>query len=151
MPKGNPGIKRKSLQQQFDEHRVKAENGCWLWTGCKDKGGYGFIRHQGKNQRAHRISLFLQGQVVPADLQVLHHCDNPSCVNPQHLYVGTNRDNQQDAVKRGRHRSGTILTKSIAECIRFGKTIGLSQEGLSRFYGVSNATISRIINGKRWI
>jgi len=77
--------------------------GCWLWSGTRFTTGYGLIRHQGKLWKAHRlIWTFVNGPIRPR-IHCCHHCDNPLCVNPNHLFLGTNRDNQQDKARKGRH------------------------------------------------
>lgn len=82
---------------------VKSEVGCWLWTARKTPRGYGRFHFHGKDGYAHRAAMALfHGIDVPADKLVMHSCDNPSCVNPAHLSIGTQYDNMQDAAKKGR-------------------------------------------------
>lgn len=84
---------------------VGAADECWEWRGFRneDRGGYGQLRHDGRQAWAHRIAWELSnGQDVPAGLYVRHACDNPPCCNPAHLSTGTQRDNMQDAKARGR-------------------------------------------------
>lgn len=87
--------------------RVQISERCWMWIGAKLGNGYGSFTHrtQGKSQtlRAHRLSWELHFGVIPNGLWVLHHCDQKLCVNPRHLFLGTNSTNQLDAVKKGRH------------------------------------------------
>lgn len=83
---------------------------CWTWTGCTDKGGYGLIRQKGKNLKAHRISMEIHTG-HGSDLCVLHSCDNPPCVNPNHLYFGTNLENARDRENRGRGRYSKRLSE----------------------------------------
>lgn len=78
-------------------------DGCWLWTGYHNKQGYGQIAYDGQRPRAaHRLSLILSGVDVPRDKLVLHSCDNPPCVNPAHLRIGTHADNRRDMYARDR-------------------------------------------------
>lgn len=78
---------------------------CWLWTGAKIRRGYGRLCFKGcKTCAAHRVAHILFIGEIPAGMLVCHSCDNPSCVNPEHLWIGTHRDNFNDMIKKGRHR-----------------------------------------------
>ena len=93
-----------SVEQRFWQN-VDASggvSGCWPWLGYHDDKGYGQI-HAGTTLRAHRLSLAIAGIVVPPSALVLHSCDNPPCVNPAHLRVGTQSDNRRDMISRNRH------------------------------------------------
>jgi HNH endonuclease len=86
--------------------QVQKSAGCWEWQGCRSDKGYGFFKYQGKQWRAHRLSwTFLHGP-IPAGKQLNHHCDNPACVNPDHLYLGDQKQNRRDAMARGRTARG---------------------------------------------
>lgn len=84
-------------------NKVKRKRGCWEWLGSKING-YGQFYYEGKNYRAHRLSYKIFIGPTPDDLFVCHKCDNPGCVNPKHLFLGTNSDNQKDCVAKGRHK-----------------------------------------------
>jgi hypothetical protein len=86
--------------------------GCWLYLGACDKGGYGIVRNNGKNVRCNRLSLehFRSAELAPG-LLACHACDNPNCVNPEHLYAGTNSDNQKDAAARGRSKGWSVVPR----------------------------------------
>lgn len=89
---------------------IPNENGCMIWNGSKDPRGYGgFVGLHKKMTSAHRYSYQLHIGIIPKGMFVCHKCDNPSCVNPEHLFLGTNSDNHQDMLKKGREKdnSGT--------------------------------------------
>jgi hypothetical protein len=85
--------------------QVQKTDGCWLWTGATVKG-YGAFFANGKSIRAHRYSYQLHHGPIPSGKMVLHHCDTPACVRPDHIYAGTNLDNVRDAMQRGRTPTG---------------------------------------------
>jgi hypothetical protein len=84
--------------------KINPETNCWEFMGNRDKDGYGKIRiGNGKRIRTHRLAVLLSGIEIPKGMFVCHRCDNPPCVNLQHLYVGTNQDNQKENFDKGRH------------------------------------------------
>ena len=80
------------------------QDGCWEWQGYRNPLGYGRMRKDGKKHLAHRISYTLFVGEIPEGKMLCHKCDNPSCVNPDHLFVGTNQDNVSDCIAKGRHK-----------------------------------------------
>lgn len=75
---------------------------CWEWVGKRDREGYGLVKWFGKLRRAHRVQWIYRNGAPPFWMHVLHKCDNPPCIRPEHLYLGTDKDNAQDRVTRGR-------------------------------------------------
>lgn len=102
MPKKiRPRLPDERNQARFWKKVEKLDSGCWEWTGLKDKDGYG----KWSQGRAHRVSYELHNGLIKSDIHVCHTCDNPSCVNPEHLWVGTNRENTKD--RNAKHRQAT--------------------------------------------
>lgn len=105
--------------------RVDQSGDCWEWTGARFPRGYGTTRFEGKNWYSHRLAWVLTNGPIPAGLQVCHTCDNPPCCRPEHLFLGTIKENLQDASAKGR------LTRSAETRERMGRW----QRGLVRLRG----------------
>lgn len=91
------------LRQRFEaNYTPEPFSGCWLWTGAYFSTGYGALSINNQNARAHRVSWELNRGPIPQGLLVCHKCDTPACVNPDHLFLGTNLDNQRDMIAKGR-------------------------------------------------
>lgn len=102
---------RKCLSAKHDPKErffsyVKMSNPCWLWVGAKSSRGYGYIFYGGKQQRAHRVSYQIHAGSIPDGFVVMHRCDTPLCVKPDHLVVGTYADNSHDRDRKGRTCKG---------------------------------------------
>lgn len=107
-----------SLKEHLlDKTEIKTDNECWLYIGTQDKDGYGQLKHKGKQFRTHRIAYEIYIGPIPDGMFICHHCDNPPCVNPKHLFLGTPKDNLMDASKKGRlfPRPKTKKKMSIAK------------------------------------
>lgn len=94
-------IQKFQLIERLRQHTVE-QNGCWCWTGRKSSKGYGKIVVNHKELRAHRVSYEVYVCEIPSGMMVCHRCDNPCCTNPDHLFLGTARDNSVDRVQKGR-------------------------------------------------
>jgi hypothetical protein len=92
-----------TLKDRFeDKVSIEPNSGCWLWTGSLNDTGYGQLWVGSKSTRAHRLSYELHVGPIPEGMHVCHHCDNPPCCNPNHLFVGSHTDNMADKIKKGR-------------------------------------------------
>lgn len=131
---------------------------CWIWIAVVHRLGYGQFRLRGDMIQAHRASWEIHYGPIPDGLWVLHKCDNPPCVNPAHLFLGTRQDNVDDKVNKGRsyHPYGELspaakLTKEQAEEIRYLYAhTKVFQRELAERFGVSQTAISRIVISKTW-
>lgn len=137
--------------------RVSKRETCWEWTGPYDGDGYGqFTDGEGRNVRAHRFSWSLANGPIPAGLKVLHRCDNPPCVNPSHLFLGTDNDNLKDAISKGRlnvvgenNAAAKLCDESVREIRRLCGS-GVGQKVVAAKYGVHHDAIHRIVTGRSW-
>ena len=131
-------------------NKVNKTNNCWEWQGCVDSDGYGRIQINKIRWKTHRLSYELHKGNIPKHLVVCHSCDNPKCVNPDHLWLGTQTENTQDRDQKGRHRVNPALGESNGsarftnEQIEFIRTSPLSGRELSRQFGVSDNAIYNI-------
>jgi hypothetical protein len=136
------------------------ENHCWLWNGTKDKNGYGIISHNKKLFKVHRLMYEIHYAEPLKSLHCLHKCDNPSCVNPSHLFLGTNLDNIRDKIDKGRSYTGyqkgecngasKLKNDDVIEIRRLYKTRLYTTIKLSEIYKVHRSTISYIVNNKTY-
>ena len=152
-----------SLEERFWSKVEKTDN-CWEWTSWKDYKGYGKISNGNQQRFAHHIAWELTHGPIPDGLCVLHHCDNPSCVNPDHLFIGTVADNNADMWKKGRgvlpprskmahpgaKNGAAKLTRQKVLEIRHKYSNGITQSELSRQFGVSQKQIGRIVHRENW-
>lgn len=160
--------------------KVEKTEGCWLWTGATIRDGYGTITIDGRSVKAHRIAWELTYGPIPEGMLVCHRCDNPSCVRPDHLFLGTHADNVHDCIQKGRRNTPTgeqssfrrhpeqfttfrtmprpkgeahglaRLTWNQVREIRAKRTIGHSLNQLARAYNVSQGTICHIVAHRTW-
>jgi hypothetical protein len=138
---------------RFEAQHVKADSGCWIWTGAKDLDGYGFISVAGKQTRAHRYAYSQFVGPIPEDNVVCHHCDTPSCVNPRHLFVGLHIDNVRDMDLK--HRRGKSIFQRIDESTaRQIKAMAVAgtkkQYEIAAIFNVSHQLVSAIKRGESW-
>jgi len=133
-----------SLEERFWAKVDKGEpDECWEWQAATSHGYGNISTDEEKGARAHRVAMKLEGHDIKGQY-VLHHCDNKLCVNPRHLYLGDQQDNMDDAVER--NKIGSNLTEADARKIRQKYSEGLTQKAIAEEYGVTQPTISRIVN-----
>lgn len=143
-------------KEKFWSHvKIEGPDDCWLWTGCLLGGGYGGFRVKAKTVRAHRQSWILTHGEIPDGLYVLHKCDNRKCVNPDHLFLGTQQDNMDDMTLKGRQAKGESngeakLTAAQITQIRHYHKCGNSQRTIARLFGVNQRTIGGVIRHETW-
>lgn len=152
----------KTLEQRFWPKVVKAgDDECWLWTGSAGPSGHGALKLQKKHLGATALSWFLRYGVWPAKgLYVCHRCDNPPCVNPAHLFLGTQRHNMRDCIQKGRFKflaaktgesnPKAKLTQQRVEEARRRVVAGESIRALAAEYGIANSTLSEAVKGRTW-
>lgn len=136
--------------------RVAKSDGCWLWNGGVNPTGYGMINVEGKPRLTHRVSWTVHNGPIPDGMFVLHRCDTPLCVRPDHLFLGDQEANMADMVAKGRHNPGHVIGAAVGtskltdvqvRSIRLSKLPGVFLAGK---YGVSTTTISDIRRRKIW-
>lgn len=123
-------------------------SGCWIWT----RGGtrYGSLRINKRKEQAHRVAWQIYKGEIPAGLWVLHTCDNPFCVNPGHLFLGTHKDNMRDMKNKRRGRGGRGMARLTPEQVREIKLSSNTGASFAKKFGVCEATVSYIRTNQTW-
>jgi hypothetical protein len=150
------GRPRKTFQARLEEYAFPEPNsGCWIWMGTLQKPRYyAVMTLEGKRQSAHRVSYEFFNGPITNGLYVCHHCDNPSCVNPDHLFLGTPKDNQQDMARKGRCRrqngEANSNAKVTTEAVLDMRTRQLTCSQYAKKYGLNSSHVSHIVNRRVW-
>lgn len=147
-----------TAEQAFWAYAVPGNEGeCWQWQGPTGARGYGLLIHNGQRYQAHRFSYELHYGAIPEGLFVCHHCDNPPCSNPTHLFAGSHSDNMADMVSKNRSRSPigeqchtAKLTEGDVREIRARSLSGVGRLELANQFGVSDSAIDHILAGRSW-
>ena len=151
------------LKERLISHiKINPETQCWEWQGSK-RNGYGRMivgsrkDQTRKSESAHRVSYEIYHGEIPNGMEVCHKCDNPCCINPEHLFVGTRQDNMRDREIKGRNKpqqgeknGRAKLTQSQIIEIRQSRNFGMSYGQLANNFGVNKKTIIDIVKGKNW-
>lgn len=167
-PQQLAALKRRTSTYSKFWSRVKraGPDDCWIWTGELKPSGYGRLQigYQSKDGKtkqvrrlAHRVSYALNNGIIPAGLQVCHHCDNPPCVNPRHLFTGTAKDNVHDMIRKGRGKylsggqcGNAKLSLDQVQQIRRLLKAGIERSTIWTQFSISESHLYRIRNGKCW-
>lgn len=151
---------KRLTEKYFDVNTLKTAKGCWDWLGYRQSGGYGQTYMEGVRWTLHRLSWhFFMGE-IPEGALVLHKCDRPCCINPEHLFLGSHKDNMHDCMSKGRHSFGfrkghtyssnkKRLRKLDDDSVRAIRQSAAPLADLALQYGVSMACISMLRNRKR--
>ena len=145
---------KKPVLELFIRGILKHESGCWEWQKARDPEGYGHFVHDNKTWRAHRWAYHHLKESIPPNVCVLHHCDNPPCVNPEHLFLGTQQDNRDDAEKKGRYKVSNRKLKAdqVLE-IRVLRNLRVPRARVAEMFKVGVNAIEDIEKGRtyRWV
>ena len=144
----------KEVEQRFLSKVQICENGCHEWHGAMQANGYGRFNPFGKSMYAHRFVALMKYGKLSGSKDVCHTCDNRKCVNPDHLFIGTRKENMEDCVAKNRQAKGEKLSKrfceaDILEIRRLAKN-GLKIKQISEQFGASKTTIRHIVNNETW-
>jgi len=146
-----------SIEEKLKRYFVTDSN-CWSWTGSKDRNGYGvFGHHRNKQLRAHRAAYEFHVGAIPTGMFVCHSCDNPSCINPKHLFVGTAKDNTQDMIKKQRktilygelHPNSKLSNDQVLRIKQLRKQ-NIPLNDIANQFCISFQTVSSIAKGTTW-
>ena len=144
--------RRVSVDERFwtKVKKSKEKDGCWEWMAFRDRHGYGRIGCSGRRiKTAHRVSWEMVCGEIPDGMFVLHRCDNPACVRPDHLFLGTQKDNMLDCAQKGRY-CGTLNVGDVLEIREKYANGNTSHRKLGKEFCVSRGHIARIVNRKNW-
>lgn len=150
-------LSEKDLARFWSKVDRRSSHDCWEWAAGRDRDGYGMFRLPHNTPRAHRVSYLMAYGPFPQTLLVCHSCDNPACVNPQHLFLATNQVNLADRNNKNRQAKGesigssTLTSLEVLEIRRLYATGQYTQADLAAQFGVSApSVISQIASGKVW-
>lgn len=140
------------LSERLSVRYTISATGCWEWNAYLDHSGYGVINVDGKIIHAHRASYLTFVGKIPDGMMVLHRCDNPPCIRPDHLFIGTAADNKNDEIQKGRMPLGESrpISKLTADEVRAIRNDSGTNKAMAEKYGMSTGVICRIRQRKIW-
>ena len=153
----NAGPKPKPIEKRFWS-KVEITDSCWIWKAGLTKSGYGFFAFgkPSRKQRASRIAWIITYGEIPKGICVCHHCDNKQCVRPSHLFLGTNKENTADSIRKNRFVKGSkngmakLTEDSVTEIRRLYHSRDYTLADLSKKFGTGSDNIWSIVRGKTW-
>lgn len=146
------------LEKLWTYTMPEPNTGCWIWFGASTPLGYGKVRYKGGVRIAHRVSYMVYRGDFDPKLCVCHKCDNPFCINPDHLFLGTMKDNTQDMIRKGRknpclgsnHKTSKLSVEQVLEIKKLIQDRPISLNKIAKLFGVTHSTITAIRDNKIW-
>jgi len=155
----NTSMGKRNTPESFWSNHIKQDNGCWLWSKSLHKDGYGHLSYQRKYWLASRLAWTLTHGNIPERMCVCHKCDNPACINPDHLFLGTHAENMGDMKTKNRRKNintgekngrAKVKQDDVLKIRHLYKTRQANQVQLAKEFGISQSSISAIIRKKIW-
>ena len=157
-------IVAQNIERRFFRYAIQ-QDGCWGWSGKGLCRGYPLIRTTTQSYRANRVSWMIHRGIIPEGMHVLHHCDNPICTNPDHLFIGTHLDNINDMIAKGRgvfqvapeklrhagseHGNSKLTEHDVIE-IRNLRAGGMRQWEIAKRFGITRGNVGHIVRRQAW-
>jgi hypothetical protein len=151
------------MKRFWNKVNIVGDDECWLWIAGKNHNGYGQFRYKNKMVTAHRMAWFLKFGEIPKDgtphgICILHKCDTPLCVNPNHLFKGTVQDNNKDKTEKGRqshiggeeHHQAKLKESQVIQIRQIYKVGGISCKSVAEQFKVSESLVTQIVRGSIW-